>query len=206
MNKVKKLLKPLYHKYLAINCVLQRTIFASIHRLKIPMNRNIKIDSNVRFYNGTRVVYYGGIMEVGRNTEICSYSKFIIGGGFLKIGSGCLLGEYGIYNTFADLIIGDNVMTADRVSFVTNIHEYEDISTPIRKQPSISDAIVIGDGTWIGMNVTILAGSHIGKNCVVAANCVVKGNYPDYCVIGGVPSHIIKQYNVKTKKWEKYEI
>ena len=97
-----------------------------------------------------------------------------------------MLGEYGIYNTFADLIIGNDVITADRVSFVTNIHEYEDIHIPIKDQPSISEEIVIGDGSWLGMNVTVLAGSHIGKNCVVAAHSVVKGDYPDFCVIGGV--------------------
>lgn len=127
------------------------------------------------------------------------------GGGTLKIGKNCLLGEYGIYNTFADLFIEDNVMTADRVSFVTNIHQYEDVTLPIRKQPSTTDEIIIGDGTWIGMNATILAGTHIGKNCVIAANSVVKGNYPDHCVIGGVPSKIIKKYNETTQRWEKYK-
>ena len=96
-------------------------------------------------------------------------------------------------------------MTADRVSFVTNIHQYEDVTLPIRKQPSTTDEIIIGDGTWIGMNATILAGTHIGKNCVIAANSVVKGNYPDHCVIGGVPSKIIKKYNETTQRWEKYK-
>ena len=96
-------------------------------------------------------------------------------------------------------------MTADRVSFVTNIHKYEDINTAIKKQPSTSGAIVIGDGSWIGMNATILAGSYIGKNCVVAANCVVNGTYPDYCVIGGVPSRILKKYNILSNEWEKYQ-
>ena len=74
---------------------------------------------------------------------------------------------------------------------------------PVKNQPSISGEIVIGDGTWLGMNATVLAGSHIGKNCVVAAHSVVKGDFPDYCVLGGVPSRILKQYNKETGKWEK---
>lgn len=206
MNELKRLLKPLYHNLLLLCCVLQRTIFAPFYALKIPFNKNIIIESNVRFYNNTRVIYYDGSMKVGSNTEICCFSKFIIEGGKLQIGNNCLLGEYGIYNVFADLIIGNNVMTADRVSFVTNIHDYKDIITPIKRQTSTSDLIIIGDGTWIGMNVTILAGSYIGKNCVVAAHCVVKGIYPDYCVIGGIPSRIIKKYNDLTEKWEKEEM
>ena len=52
-------------------------------------------------------------MNVLQNTTICNYSKFIIGGGNLEIGRNCLLGEYGIYNTFLDLIIGNDVITAD---------------------------------------------------------------------------------------------
>ena len=122
--------------------------------------------------------------------------------GELRIGENCLLGEYGIYNIFADVIIGNEVMTADRVSFVTNIHHYEDIDVSIKCQRSSSKKIVIGDGTWIGMNATILAGTQIGKNCVVAAHSVVKGNFPDYCVIGGIPGRILKIYNFQSEKWE----
>lgn len=44
--------------------------------------------------------------------------------------------------------------------------------------------IIIGDGCWIGINATILGGTEIGKNSV-AAGAVVKGIYPDYCVICG---------------------
>lgn len=61
------------------------------------------------------------------------------------------------------MIIEDDVITADRISFVTNIHQYHDIEIPIKEQPSTSDDIVIGRGTWIGMNATILGGTHIGK-------------------------------------------
>ena len=30
-----------------------------------------------------------------------------------------------------------------------------------------------------------------------------EGQIPYYCVCGGVPAHIIRQYNIKTGKWEK---
>ena len=52
------------------------------------------------------------------------------------------------------------------------------------------------------MNATILAGTQIGKNCVVAAHSVVKLNFPDYCVIGGIPGRILKIYNFQSEKWE----
>ena len=203
MDKIKILLRPVYKKFKSILCILQRTIFSCFYDLKIPIKKNINIAENVKFYRGSRVIYYSGVMEVGSNTEICCYSKIILGGGNLKIGKNCLLGEYGIYNVFANLIIGNDVMTADRVSFVTNIHQYVDINTPIKRQPTTNDSIVIGDGTWIGMNATILAGTNIGNNCVVAAHSVVKGDFPNYCVIAGVSGKIIKKYNFNKKMWEK---
>ena len=39
--------------------------------------------------------------------------------------------------------------------------------------------IVIGDNAWIGAGTIVLAGSHIGRNCVIAAGSVVKGTIPD---------------------------
>ena len=39
--------------------------------------------------------------------------------------------------------------------------------------------IEIGDNTWIGAGTIILLGTHIGKNCVIAAGSVVKGDIPD---------------------------
>ena len=200
---LKQKLRPIKYKIDSWKFVLQRTLFSWFYQIKLPINNRIKVDRHVKFGRGVRVYSYGGFMEVKENVTICNYSKFIVGDGRLYIGKNCLLGEYGIYNTFADLIIGDDVITADRVSFVTNIHKYEDIHIPIKDQPSISEEIVIGDGSWLGMNVTVLAGRHIGKNCVIAAHSVVKGDYPDFCVIGGVPSRILKRYNEKTGKWEK---
>ena len=36
--------------------------------------------------------------------------------------------------------------------------------------------VVIGKNVWIGANTTILAGTHIGDNCVIAAGSVIKGD------------------------------
>ena len=41
-------------------------------------------------------------------------------------------------------------------------------------------AVEIGDNTWIGAGTIILLGSRIGKNCVIAAGSVVKGDVPDH--------------------------
>lgn len=63
---------------------------------------------------------------------------------------------------------------------------------PIRKQGVNRKGIKIGSNCWIGAKVTILDGTIIGNGCIVAAGAVVRGQFPDNCVIGGVPAKILK--------------
>jgi acetyltransferase-like isoleucine patch superfamily enzyme len=53
--------------------------------------------------------------------------------------------------------------------------------------------ITIGHHVWVGCNVTILKGTQIGNNCVVAAGSVVKGAFPDGVLIAGNPAKVVKQ-------------
>ena len=52
--------------------------------------------------------------------------------------------------------------------------------------------VVIDDDVWIGRDVTIMIGRHIRRGSIIAANCVLTKDYPEYSVIGGNPSRLIK--------------
>lgn len=54
-----------------------------------------------------------------------------------------------------------------------------------------SDVVVEND-VWIGCNVTLLAGVHIGRGAIVAAGAVVCKDVPPYAVVGGVPARVLK--------------
>ncbi|MDD7390137.1 MAG: DapH/DapD/GlmU-related protein [Lachnospiraceae bacterium] len=51
----------------------------------------------------------------------------------------------------------------------------------------------IDDDTWIGGNVTILPGVHIGKNVVIGAGSVVTRDIPDDVIAAGNPCKVIKE-------------
>ncbi len=51
----------------------------------------------------------------------------------------------------------------------------------------------IGDGSWLGHGTVVLPGARIGRNVVVGANSVVKGELPDDCLAAGVPARVLRQ-------------
>ena len=73
-------------------------------------------------------------------------------------------------------------------------------TSPLERSYQI-EPVSIGDKTWIGDNVCILPGTRIGRGSVVGANSVVRGVFPDYCVIVGAPARIVKRYDPVRKGW-----
>jgi len=144
-----------------------------------------------------------GKISIGKNTRICRHNFIFDSSGFIKIGDDCLIGDYCTIYGHGGVIIGNNVVFASHVNVIASEHNYKDINLSILKQPSTHKGIKIGDGSWLGINVTVLDGSEIGKNCVIGASSIVKGNIPDYSVAVGVPAKVVKYYNQEKKDWVK---
>lgn len=121
----------------------------------------------------------------------------------LIIGEGTIIGHFNHIYATKSIILGKNVLTADKVYISDNSHSYEEINKPIMKQKLIQlKGVVIGDGAWIGENTCIM-GASIGKNSVIGANSVVTRDIPDYCIAVGAPAKVIKMYNKNKRIWEK---
>jgi len=54
------------------------------------------------------------------------------------------------------------------------------------------EKVYIDEDVWIGANVTILKGVHIGEGSIVAAGAVVTNSIGRYEVWGGIPARKIK--------------
>lgn len=171
-------------------------IYCKCRGSKCIIGKKVTICKHVRF-----ILRRKGAINIGLNSTLCRSSKIVIDGGGVSIGNNTCVGENCIFNCFETIVIGNNVVTADNINFITNTHNYEDISKPINEQGGEARPIIVGDGSWIGINSTILDGTVIGKNCVVGAHSLVKGSFPDYCVIAGAPAKIIKHYNEQNKLW-----
>lgn len=52
--------------------------------------------------------------------------------------------------------------------------------------------VIVEEDVWIGCNVTLLSGAHLGRSAIIAAGAVVNSEIPPYCIAGGVPAKPIK--------------
>lgn len=83
------------------------------------------------------------------------------------------------------IVIERNITISERVFIGDNNHMFNHRYVPIMQQPNKpGDPVVLGQGSWVGAGCTILHSTKTGRNCVIAANSLVQGEFPDYGVIG----------------------
>jgi len=113
----------------------------------------------------------------------------------VTIGRGCIIGRGSHIIGHWSIVIGDRIQTGPYVYITDQNHGYEDLNEPIGWQnPSVA-AVEIGSGSWLGANAVILPGTKLGRNTVVAAGAVVRGEFPDHVVLGGVPAKVLRHHD-----------
>ena len=51
--------------------------------------------------------------------------------------------------------------------------------------------VIVEEDVWMGANVTLMGGSHIGRGCNIGSGSVVRGNIPPYAVVYGNPAKVV---------------
>ena len=108
------------------------------------------------------------------------------------MGKRCGIGAFSFVGAAGGIIVGDDVIMGQYISFHSENHIFDDLNIPINQQGVTNKGIEIGANCWVGSKVTFLDGTIIGTGCVIAAGAVVSGTFPNNAVIGGVPAKILK--------------
>ncbi|MFT6905923.1 MAG: acetyltransferase-like isoleucine patch superfamily enzyme [Oleiphilaceae bacterium] len=142
---------------------------------------NIKLGKRVRIFPNSRFeIHKDGQIDIQDN---------------VSIGQGLHITSQGSLTICSGTVISGNVV-------LTNIdHDYQDITMPVLEQPHIVRDTFVGENCFIGFGAVIQAGTILGRHCIVGANSVVRGTFPDGCVIAGVPAKIVKQYDHSIGQW-----
>lgn len=118
------------------------------------------------------------------------YDGVWVGGPRICIGDYSFIGSCCEFNIRNSIIIGDNSLIASGCKFIDHDHGIS-LGKLINSQIGQESAIVIGGGAWLGCNVIVLKGVHIGSGSVVAAGSVVTKSIPSNEIWAGVPAHRI---------------
>lgn len=92
-------------------------------------------------------------------------------------------------------IIGENVMMGPNCYMLESSHRFEQIDIPMISQGFVNkkNQVVIEDDIWIGRDVMIIGNKTIKSGSIIGARCVLTKNFPEYSIIGGNPSRMIRQ-------------
>jgi serine acetyltransferase len=144
---------------------------------------------------GTRSIHLGSGTLVGRHVTLS------VGYGpgdpglperGLVIGDRCVVGARCSLVAHASIEVGDDVWFGQDVFVCDASHGYQDPHLPIGEQFGAHQPVRIGSGSWIGHGAIILPGTTIGRNVVVAAGSVVRGEVADHSVVGGAPARLLR--------------
>lgn len=143
------------------------------------------------FYNAVQKKFY-------KNTRISS-SSVLVDKNKIDINNNVWLGHYCLLDGIGGITIEEGVNIASHSCVYT--HSSQDairilgekfIEIPATERPGyIIDSVKIGAYTFVGTSSVILAGTAIGKGCIIGAGSIVKGNFPDYSIIVGNPAKIV---------------
>jgi acetyltransferase-like isoleucine patch superfamily enzyme len=111
----------------------------------------------------------------------------------IEIGRENQIGRFAFFSCTSSITLEDNVLLSERVFIGDNNHGFKHPEVPIMQQPNgRGRPIKIGKGSWIGTGAAILPGARVGRNCVIGANSVCRGEeYPSHSVIGPESAKIL---------------
>jgi maltose O-acetyltransferase len=126
----------------------------------------------------------------GKNVNI-ERKAFFASGEELEIGDYSGLGKN--CTVPSNLKIGKYVMMGPNCHIFDANHKFEYTNQPMMFQGWHDKPTTrIEDDVWIGRNVIITPGRYISKGSIIAAGCVLSKDFPEYSIVGGNPSRLLK--------------
>jgi len=159
----------------------------------------------------TRALMFAAIkggkqLRLGRNVDLEIYGDLVLGdrvtladgcalevgpAGRLVIGNDVFIGRHVVVRAHQSIEIGDRCTIAEHCTIRDQGHQV-DPQQRLHEDAAVSAPVQLERNVWLGAGARVLKGARIGEGSVVAANAVVRGEFPAAVVIGGVPARILR--------------
>lgn len=163
--------------------------YLKIGRVNILRGRKMVINNHLKnsFGSGMYFDLIRGIVDFGEYINARrNFSCIVDDGGHLSIGSNCFFNHNCSITCLRSVTIGNGSTFGNNLVIVDHDHDFKS-GNGYLKAP-----VVIGNNVWIGANVTILKGTTIGDNSIIAAGAVVSGTVPPNSILIQKRTNIIK--------------
>ncbi len=119
-------------------------------------------------------------------------------GDHISFGKNCFVNYNCTIIDVAKVTIGNNCLLAPNVAIYTAGHPIHPATRNSLYEYGIE--VTLGDNVWVGGNVVICPGVHIGSNSVIGAGSVVTRDIPEWSVAVGNPAAVVKTITEEDRK------
>lgn len=112
------------------------------------------------------------------------------------IGNYCNFNGMIVSGNVGSVKIGDYFHSGKKVRIILDMHNYEGNKIPY-DETIVEKSVRIDDFVWIGTQVLILGGVHIGEGAIIQAGSTVVSDIPPYAIAGGHPAKVFKYRNIE---------
>ncbi len=110
------------------------------------------------------------------------------------------------FDDFDRITFGDRVVISQRVILLTHDYSLTAGLRAIGEAPETDIAfirpITLGDNVFVGMGATLLPGTVIGDDVVVAAGSVVRGTVEPDSIVAGNPAQVVGRLSERAQGWK----
>jgi acetyltransferase-like isoleucine patch superfamily enzyme len=116
----------------------------------------------------------------------------------LSLGDHVYIGPFNFIEAGAGVTLGEGVQITSHVSIVTHSSHRamrllgrEYVAWHGERPGWIAAPVAIGAYSFIGPHALIEAGTRLGRGTLVRAGSIVRGEFPDFCVLDGRPAQVV---------------
>jgi acetyltransferase-like isoleucine patch superfamily enzyme len=173
---------------------LRMIIVTLLIRVAHPFGLSVHGFQDLRF-DTELVIKNNGRINLGKSTTTYKRVTLAANGGSLRLGDYVFFNRNSIIASLCEITIGNNCIFGPGVIIYDHDHKFN--YQGIVHGEYHTGPIMIEDNCWIGANVTILRGTHIGERCIIGAGTVVKGIIPPHSIVTSNRGMIIKPIEEK---------
>jgi acetyltransferase-like isoleucine patch superfamily enzyme len=133
----------------------------------------------------------GAAVTLGDGCVLGDGCRLHVAAGRVEIDDGAVLGERCVIAAHRDVRIGAGARLGDRVVLVDFDHGVADVEAPMRVQPLLTAAVVVGPGARVGHGASLLRGVTVGAHAEVGEHAVVTADVAPGAAVGGVPARAL---------------